>query len=85
MIRREGTPAVMLQWCSMSLSRLVGRAEELGRMSRMSHAMFRASRCSVDILVGSMIHRITRETTRGLTELELSVDRKVERGLGVVL
>lgn len=51
----------------------------------MSQAMFRARRCSVEILVGRIIHRITRETTRGLMLLVLRVDRNVDSGLGVVL
>jgi len=51
----------------------------------MSQAMFRARRCSVDILVGKIIQRITRETTRGLAVLDLRVERNVDKGLGVVL
>lgn len=35
--------------------------------------------------MGRMIQRITRETTSGLTFDDARVDRKVERGLGVVL
>ena len=39
----------------------------------------------MEIRVGRMIQRITRETTRGLTELDARDARNVERGLGVVL
>lgn len=85
LVSREGTPAVTLQWCCTSVAMLVGSASVLGRMRRRSHVMLRARRCSVEILVGRMIQRITRETTRGLMGLDLRADRKVDIGLGVVL
>jgi hypothetical protein len=46
--------------------------------------MFRVSRCSVESLDGRIIHRITRDTTSGDTFADLSVERKVKRGFGVV-
>jgi hypothetical protein len=63
----------------------LGSLSVLGRIRRMSHLMFLARRCSVEILVGKMIHRITRDTTSGLTELDARADRNVDTGLGVVL
>ena len=53
-------------------------------MSKMSQAVLRARRCSVERLVGRMIHRITRETTSGEMLAVRRVERNVERGFGVV-
>ena len=39
----------------------------------------------MEILVGRMIQRITRDTTSGVTALEARVVRKVASGLGVVV
>lgn len=46
--------------------------------------MFRARRCSVESLVGRMIQRTTRDTTRGETSVALSVERNVKTEFGVV-
>jgi hypothetical protein len=54
-------------------------------MSRRFQWMFLARRCSVESLEGRMIQRMTRETMRGDRFVDLSVDRKVRTGLGVVL
>lgn len=56
----------------------------MGRMSKISQAMFRASRCSVESCVGRMIHLITRDTTSGDRFVDFRVERKVRIGLGVV-
>lgn len=50
----------------------------------MSQWTFRASRCSVEILEGRIIHLITRDTTSGDALLDFSVERKVSNGFGVV-
>ena len=83
-IRRDGTPAVILQWWWTSFWRSVGRAEVLGRMSKKSQCVFWARSCEVESLEGSIIQRITRDMMRGDRVVDLSVDRKVNRGLGVV-
>ncbi len=82
--RREGTPAVILQWWEIRFWIWAGRGSVEGRMRSISHAMLRARRCSVEMCVGRMIQRITREITRGLRAVEESVERKVGRGEGVV-
>jgi hypothetical protein len=51
----------------------------------MCHRMLRASKCSVEIYVGRMIQRITRDTTSGLRFDDARVDRKVDKGFGVVV
>lgn len=46
--------------------------------------MFRASRCEVEIVLGRITQRTTRDTTNGEMFEDLRVERKVKRGLGVV-
>lgn len=83
--RREGTPAVMLQWAATRAVISLGKAVVEGRISRMSQAVLRARRCSVESFVGRIIQRITREITRGFSVLDCRVERNVERGFGVVV
>jgi hypothetical protein len=54
-------------------------------MSRRSHWMFRARRCSVESFEGRIIQRMTRDTTSGDAFADFIVDKKVKMGLGVVL
>jgi len=54
-------------------------------MSRRSHEIFRASRCSVESLEGSIIQRMTRDTTSGEMFADFNVETNVRIELGVVL
>lgn len=82
--RREGTPAVTLQWCPIRRCMLEGRASVVGRTRSMSQDMLRARRCSVDNLLGRITQRITRDTTNGDNCADFSVERKDEIRVGVV-
>lgn len=62
-----------------------GSADVLGRIMNRSQGMLRASKFSVDIRLGRIIQRTTREITSGAALDDLSVERNVESGFGVVL
>lgn len=47
--------------------------------------MFRARRCSVESFEGSIIQRMTRDTTSGDMFADFNVERNVRIGLGVVV
>jgi hypothetical protein len=58
-----------------------GRGEVLGTTRKRSQWMLRPRRVSVDWWLGRIIHRMTRDTTRGEISEDLRVVRKAERGV----
>lgn len=78
-------PATTVNWCWTSFWTELGRGSVEGRTRRRSQWMFCAKSSDVDICVGRIIQRRTRDMTRGSALDVRRVERKLRRGLGVVV